>query len=290
VSREPTRVLDGVRQAPEILRALAALGAQPIAAAPIGGWRAGRTTYRFTLSDGRVVKARQLRSRARTARAAALTTAIGDPRLPAPLAVMGSVTIDAWVDGTPLTGQALTDANVDAAADLLGCLHAMERVPGHRFHRQRRSTAVAARFERRLHDLIAAGVVDRGEQQRLASAVRDGLPERAARGVIHGDLRPENLVVTAGGDLVSVDNEAVSIDFLDYDLGRSWCRWPMPDSAWSRFLRRYGRWGRSAADPVAELAWRSVAAVKGAHRWHRAVRANTDAPLVALRRLVHHLP
>jgi aminoglycoside phosphotransferase (APT) family kinase protein len=290
MSREPTQVVDGIALSADVLDALAALDAEPVGAATIGGWRAGRATYRFTLSDGRVVKARQLQSQARTKRAATLTTAIGDARLPAPLAVVGRVVIDAWVEGTSLSGQAMTDAHVDAAVDMLGFLHSLEQVPGHRFRRYQSSTALAARFERQLRDLVAGGVVKRGEQRRLASAVRDGLPARAARGVIHGDLRPENLVVTTGGGLVSVDNEAVQIDFLDHDLGRTWCRWPMPRSLWSRFLTRYARWGRPAPDPVMERAWRSVAAVKGAHRWHHAVDANTDAPLVALRGLLDDCP
>lgn len=283
------QVLEVAALRPDIRAAVAVLGSAPVAATTVGGWRAGRATYRVTLADGRVVKARQLQSRANAARAAALTAAVGDPRLPAPLAVVGAVMVDAWFTGTPLAARPLTDADIDAAADLLGRLHAVTHVPGHRFHRHRSLTAVAVRFERQLGDLAAAGVLNMVERRRLAARVRDELPDRGVRGVNHGDLQPENLVVTPGGDLVSVDNEAVCFDFLDYDLGRTWCRWPMPTAAWARFLRTYGGWGRPALDSEAESAWRLLAAVRGAHRWHRAVRANTDAPLLALRRVLDDL-
>jgi aminoglycoside phosphotransferase (APT) family kinase protein len=146
-----------------------------------------------------------------------------------------------------------------------------------------------ARFDRQLADLTTAGVVSSRQGRRLLARVQAGLPARAERGVTHGDLRPENLIVAPSGDLVSVDNEAVAFDFLDHDLGRTWCRWPMSSAAWSQFFRRYESWGRPGPGADLESTWRCVAAVKGAHRWHRAVRATTDAPLVALSRVLDDL-
>ena len=274
---------------PDVAAAVAALGCRPVQAAVVGGWRAGRVTYRVTLSDGRVVKVRQLRSRTKVARAAALVAAVGDPRVPPPLAVVGAVTVEAWIDGVVLAAQEPTKAQMDMAADLLADLHAVVDVPGHPFRARQSTAAVPPRVERQIAHLVGAGLLASRHGSRLARRVASGLPERAARGVTHGDLRPENLVFTTSETIVSIDNEAVRIDFLSYDLSRTWCRWPMSASAWERFLCRYseGRWPRP--EPEEEATWRIVAAVQGADRWRRGVRPNADAPLQALARAVAEL-
>ena len=50
-----------------------------------------------------------------------------DPRMPRVLALRGRHLLEAWVDGTTVAELPLTSARLDAAADLLGSLHA--RVP-----------------------------------------------------------------------------------------------------------------------------------------------------------------
>jgi aminoglycoside phosphotransferase (APT) family kinase protein len=271
---------------PDVEAALRGLPVTVVTTETIGGWRAGRTTLRVTLADGSVVKARQLTPRAKVARAAALTTAIADPRLPAPIAVFGRVAVERWIEGTPLPPGPVPVRHLQAAADLLGSLHARTEVPGVRFQRRRLTARVALRCTEQLAVLAEAGVVDEPDRRRLVATVAAGLPPSAERGVVHGDLRRENLVVTPAGELVSVDNEAVRIDFLDYDLALTWCRWPMNVDTWTRFVSRYARWGRAAPGPGVAAAWRVVAAVHGAHRWHRAHRARSDEPLEALHRVV----
>ena len=96
-------------------------------------------------------------------------------------------------------------------------------------------------------------------------------------------------MVTAAETIVSIDNEAVRIDFLPYDLSRTWCRWPMSASTWERFRRRYSEGGTPSPEPAEEAAWRIVAAVQGADRWRRGVQPNTDAPLRGLARAVAEL-
>jgi hypothetical protein len=64
--------------------------------------------------------------------------------------------------------------------------------------------------------------------------------------------------------VVSIDNERVRIDFLDYDLARTWVRWPMPAASHDRLERRYATWGRTPPGPTEAGAWRLCAAVKSA--------------------------
>jgi thiamine kinase-like enzyme len=266
--------------------ALARLGSQPVDAVEVGGWRSGRVTYRVTLADGQVLKVRQLRARNRVTRATALVAAIGDPRLPAARAVVGAVTVEVWVDGTVLSSRRPTGREIDAAADLLTDLHALREIEGHRFRKQQPTAAVLTTTQHQIEDLITAGLLTRHDAKRLVARVAGGLPVTAPRGVIHGDLRAENLVVTPSGSLVSIDNEAVHLDFLASDLGRTWARWPMSPSDWTRFRRRYAAKARPDVGENDDTAWCIIAAVKGAHRWKTAKRPNTDAPLVALARAI----
>jgi hypothetical protein len=271
----------------DVRAALATLGLEPRSVIDLGGWRSGRATYRIAVDDDRVLKARRHQGRVRGARAAGWTRAIADPGFPAPIAVVDRVTIEEWIDGTPIAELRLTGGLVDAAADLLGRLHAVESLPDHRLRARRSTIALLARFDRHLADLTDAGLLRPHEEQRLAAVAHRDLPGVSIRGLTHGDFCATNLLATGEDELVCIDNEAIGRGFLDEDLARTWCRWPMPAWAWTRFRARYGTWGRDAADPPVDRAWRAVSATRNAHRWRRARATTTDLPVQALRRVLH---
>jgi thiamine kinase-like enzyme len=251
----------------DVSGALAELGLEPASFTPIGGyprWRRGRVTYRVDLVTSDVVKVRRVTRPRTSLGAAALLHALGDPDLAAPLFASGRVTVEEWVAGTEVDRDAPEGAHVDAAADLLGRLHARTALPDRRFLRVGATAPLARKTERRLETLRATGLVSSAEVGRLLDALHAGLPERAARGPVHGDLCAENLVVTPDGRVVSIDNERVRIDFLDYDLARTWVRWPMRAAAHDRFERRYATWGRTPPVPAEAGAWRVCAATKSA--------------------------
>ena len=102
------------------------------------------------------------------------------------------------------------------------------------------------------------------EARRLTGQLRVGFPIAAARGPVHGDLCAENLVLASDGRVISIDNERVRIDFLDFDLARTWTRWPMSARMHTRFERRYASWGRPVPAPSEAAAWRVCASVKSA--------------------------
>lgn len=279
----------------DVMAALRTVGLTPRTITDLGAWRSGRATYRITLDGGREIKARRHQGRTRGARAAAFARALGDAGFPAPVAVVDRVTIEEWVDGTPLSELRLTGELVDEAANLLGRLHAVTSLPHlsdlpdrpDRRVRSQQSTAFLWRgFDRQLVDLTDAGVLGAAERRRLATVARRGFPPVATRGLTHGDFCATNLVSVRDHALVCVDNEAVGFGFLDEDLARTWCRWPMPAWAWTRFRTRYARWGYPPATPPADLAWRAVSATRNAHRWHRARATPHDLPFGTLRRVL----
>ena len=174
-------VTDGLSLGAPIDAALATLGGRPVDAVEVGGWRSGRVTYRVTLADGQILKVRQLRARNRVTRATALVAAVGDPRLPPALAVVGAVTVEAWVDGTVLSSRRPTGREIDAAADLLTDLHALQEIEGHRFRKQQPTAAVLTNTKHQVEDLTAAGLLARHDASRLVARVAGGLPTSAPR-------------------------------------------------------------------------------------------------------------
>ena len=256
---------DAVAPQPDVLRVLADLGLEPRSFTPVGGypkWRRGRVTYRVELASGDVVKVRRLTRTGAPRRAELVVRALDDPDLPAPLTLTGRVTVERWIDGVPLSTLTPTSSQIEAAADLLGRLHALTAVPGRPFRRVGSLGPLLAKSTTRIEMLRDRDLLTGLEAHDLVARLRTGFPERATRGVVHGDLCAENLVVTPDGRVVSIDNERVRIDFLDYDLARTWVRWPMSEDARTGFERRYATWGRPIPDVGETTAWRVCAAVK----------------------------
>src|SRR5215211_2854331 len=104
----------------EVAAALSALGAEPVGASIVTGLHqrgSDRATFRIALADGRVLKARRAVRPSRAPRSAALLDALADPHFPPVLAVAGRVTIEAWIDGIPVSELSLTTSRIDRAAD-----------------------------------------------------------------------------------------------------------------------------------------------------------------------------
>jgi hypothetical protein len=260
------------RPDPRLAAAARALGLDLVSATPLISaapiTRRPRS-YLVGTSDGALVKVRFGRRAVIVARAAALSAALGDARVPPPLARAGRVTAEHWVEGTDLASFRLSARHLDAAADLLARLHRFAGPPGEDLPRTQSTGPMHRHGERHLADLVEGGVVTAAEGRRLRATLGH-LPDRAPWGLMHGDFCGENLVWRSDGVLVSVDHEGLGRGFIEYDLARTWYRWPMSVPAGRRFERSYRAALGSAAPTAAEQrAWKAAAAVKGAHLRHR---------------------
>jgi Ser/Thr protein kinase RdoA (MazF antagonist) len=206
-----------------------------------------------------------MRHEHRAARVDVLTRALDDARLPALVGRVGATTVEQWVEGTALPDRSARREHVTAAADILGTLHRFTGIGRERLPRQRALGDVGRRTTERLEQLADRGLLSAREAARLSRIASD-LPGRGAWGVIHTDFGGDNLVAGAAGGVVSIDNEHLVRGFLDFDVARSWYRWPLPHASWSAFVRAYeNRAGREV--PASELrAWIVVAASLGVHR------------------------
>jgi aminoglycoside phosphotransferase len=271
-----------------LFAALDALGIEPATITPITGnppWSRRARTFAVTSNDGTTVKARLLRRPAMAARVCTLAGALDDDCIAPPIAQVGAVLVEPWIEGTDLARQRLRAAHVDAAADLLARIHAFTGLDGERLPRLQSTAPARARAEAQLAELTAAGALRRREAAGLHRLLRH-LPARARWGLTHKDLCADNFVVRPSGALAMIDNEHLGRSFLDYDVARTWYRWAMPDWAWARFTRRYRAARREhQPSPDADRAWRATVVLKSVQLRHR-TGASMDAARGAVRALL----
>jgi Ser/Thr protein kinase RdoA (MazF antagonist) len=235
-----------------------------------------RALYRIDLADGRV-KLRCNAKPERVAMAFRVRRQLEDPAFSRVLASSETLTLEEWIEGAPLEPDACDPATVREAARLLARLHAApitgvpEHPPGGWL---RRSVDALVRLE-------AGGLLPTHVLKRLRDRLARDEPATSRVGAVHSDFCAENMLRDTSAVLRVFDNEGVHFGALGFDLGRTWCRWPLPPDRWRLFLATY-REALPGATPDGELDyWRTVAAVQAV-----AVRRNwSDGLEAALDRL-----
>lgn len=260
----------------EIEDALAHLGVRQSRLMPISDPKKGtRFTFRVEQEGGPVIKVRLLESADAVRRLLELRTGLEESFAPA-IGYYDRVLIEAWIDGEPLPHP---DARVEEAGHLLGKLHAREvaATPAKVSTGQWRDRALA-----NLEHFGASGTLDAAHIASLDTALRRHDPGTARMVLVHGDFCDENMIVDARQRLCVIDNEAFAIDAAGMDLGRTFSRWPMSESAWERFVCAY----EIAADvEIGPLGfWQIALALWGLRiRFH--FGRDPSLPLARLRRL-----
>ncbi len=276
----------------DITAALRVLGVKASDAKPITGLPSpvsDRATVRIVLGDGRIVKARRFSRPAKAKRYASLVRSLGHLPVPAILSLAGRVTVEEWVEGRPLCDLASSRKRLHRAADILAAVHATEKLGRRRLPASASTRSLVVGAKERIEKLVAAGALSGSEAGALLVAIRRGAPTTARTGLTHNDFCAENIVEDTRGRLYVVDNGGLQLGFLDFDLARSWYRWPMPEAAWQAFLSRYRTWRRPPLAAAETLFWRIAAVVKSAQFRVSRRSAGVEIPLRGLRRLIGDL-
>jgi Ser/Thr protein kinase RdoA (MazF antagonist) len=131
-------------------------------------------------------------------------------------------------------------------------------------------------------------MLERTYGKHVTLLLRKGLPERARWGFIHYDLCAENLVRRPDGIVVAIDNETLRRGFSEFDVARTWSRWPLTPSSHVLFERSYRRLlGCSEPEAAEQRAWRTLATLKRVHLRHR-LGQTPHAALIALQQLAEN--
>lgn len=224
--------------------------------------------FRVELVDGTCVKARLMPSAARAREVAALLADAG-ACFPTVLGRRDRALLLEWVDG-PVLGDPSPDVLRRCGA-LLGALHARPIPDGLAAEARaalRDPAAFHARLERQVGALVEAGALAAD----VARATVDHAERRhqadASIGVAHGDLCGENVVEHATRGPVSIDNGNLAVGHLDYDLARTFYRWPLREAERAVFLEGYATRRSPVTFVHCERFWMTCAIVVGASVQH----------------------
>jgi len=247
------------------------------------------SAFRLRFADGCLLKGRRFGSASRAATVEYVLQHVDHPGFPKVLARSGKTLLMEWVEGQPLNSADCTLEGLRQCGALQGVMHCVQVPEGSPYQPHDPIQERHAKLKRDLTVLAETRVLNESEAQHSFSLAMRYAPRDYAIGFVHRDFCVENLIRRPSGDMCVIDNETLAIDAYDYDLGRTWYRWPL--RLWQRqaYLDGYQRY-RSAKDFLAHFPYWGIAAVVGAavFRVQKHIQA-TLPPTRMLRLLLHDL-
>jgi Ser/Thr protein kinase RdoA (MazF antagonist) len=241
-------------------------------------------SFRLAFANGRVVKARRVETAAQAERMHAILDALDARHFPRVLDRQGAALLEEWIPGEPMEPPVAPALTARCGA-VLGAMH--RTVPPDGIGG---SPADAAQrldqLERQAGGLVRLGVLASGAAARLLAIARAHVPEDIDVGLIHRDFCAENIVLAGPEHPWVVDNETVRIDACDFDLARTWYRWPMTAAEETAFLDGYAAHRRPDAFLASFPFWALCALVDTALFRQRARTPRASVPLDRLEALL----
>ena len=213
-----------------------------------------RGSWKLEDAEGRVLKGRRLESVERARQISSLRGLLGDLPLAEVVACRGDALLEEWVAGPTLDSVSFDLDTAQALGDLVGRLATSGTGSPLLDPRVRSTDSLLNKLEQTLLELAAADVLSDDLCRRLLTRAQQNQPDRLESGVVHLDLQPRNVVLTATGPRV-IDNELLDIGFLDSDLARTWYLWPMAAAAQTRFLKAYEKYRSPRKFLLHEVFW-----------------------------------
>jgi len=240
------------------------------------------TAFQLRFADGTALKGSTLPGVENVTQVVALAPDLG-PIVPRLIAHGGRAVLCEWVEGENLVGIEWSSALLRRCGAAQGRVHALGVAgaePSQDVEQWRRKA-----FDG-LDELVTSGLLAADEAARLAELAQRSAPISSATGISLGDYCPDNIVCRADGEPCLIDLETLTIAPPDFDLGRTWYRWPMNAAQRVAYLDGY----RLHRDPSTFLAhlpfWYVTALVNGARFRHREHRPDLAVPLAGLRALL----
>jgi aminoglycoside phosphotransferase (APT) family kinase protein len=207
----------------------------------------------------------------------------GFPRV---LGRRGDALLLEWIPGKSLASLAEIPPDVlRRCGERLGALHRLRVAPelgvpvlGVDDLRERLAQHAAA--------LERAGALAPRLARRAVDLAREHAPAQATVGLVHRDFCAENIVLDGFAAPVCIDNASLALGPHDFDLGRTWARWPMARAGRAHFAEGYAK-ERSLETFLAQLPfWACCALLGSAAKRVRTRTGGEEEPLDRLRRLI----
>ena len=236
-----------------------------------------RASFRLNLADGRVFKGRQFDTVEKQAAVTSLLAILVDFPFSPIIASRGIATLEGWIDGSPLVLEDIRNEQLAAGANILGRLHCVRDYPVEPQLIPKPQTVSLDPIERELGNLVDEGLLRGDAIIPLLKIAEDSKPTELESGLIHTDFHPGNMVAGVDGKLHIVDNERINIGPLDFDLARSWSRWPMNDSQREIFRNAYEEYRCLDTFIAHEKFWAVLSLVRTAYIHARYKKVNQMA-------------
>jgi hypothetical protein len=266
---------------------IAATGVPVVEAAPVTTIRwlgSSRASFRLALADGRVLKGRRFRTPADVLRVTSISSLLDPRHFPPVLASRGCALLTPWIPGRSPSADAWTPALLSVCGGVMATLHRTPILPEVASLQPRR-LHWTERVDRWLGELVGARALGVSEAREISDLATLSAPATSRTAVCHTDLCGDNIVATLDGELWVVDNEGLSLDAPEFDLARTWYRWPMTPPQQRAFAEGYGAHEHSPHFEAHFLHWALLAVLDSAAYRTRAGVAGARIPLARLTEL-----
>ena len=255
----------------------------PVTTIPAAGRH--RASFRLTFADGRALKGRRLRAATDVERVTCLSSLLDPQYFPPVLAHRGRALLTRWIPGHPAAPPAWTPGLLRTCGQLQASLHRLSVSP-EMAPLRRRPRDWDRRLDELLAELVAHGALDAGQAREARRLANLHAPAAASTGVCHTDFCAENMIITETGQVCVIDNEGITVDACEYDLARTWYRWPMTGHLQRWYAEGYGRHDHVAGFAAHFLHWALLAVIESAAYRVRSGAVSARVPLARLRRLL----
>ena len=261
--------------------------ATPVSGGDYAGYRPN--AFRLQFADGRVLKGRRVDTAQQAETVEYVSQCLGHRGLPRVWGRCGRALLTEWVEGEVLAAGPCDPEVLRQCGTLQGFVHSRELPEGSPSPANTMKSWQRT-LERRLVELVESGVLENLVARHAVEIARGYAPPHCALGFAFVDFCADNIVQQASGEVCVVDNETLSIEPCDYDLARTWYRWPMKGADREAYFSGY-RVHRRLETFLAHFPhWAIAALVDGA--LFRARRGGVEAaavPVGRLRALLHDL-
>ena len=244
-----------------------------------------RGSFRVTFADGQIVKARRLRTPSDVDRVTRLS-ALLDPRFfPPVIAYRGCGVLTRWIPGSSSQSRAWTAAELRTCGRVHAAIHRLPLTPDVASLRPPTVRSLQ-RLEGLLDELVRRRALDAGQANEVQDLTAATAPPEHGTAVCHRDFCGENIIISEAGDVCVIDNEGIAIDSPEYDLARTWYRWPMTAEQQHAYADGYGAHEHLPRFAAHFLHWALIVLIESAA--YR-LRVGSVSARVPLERLAHVL-
>jgi thiamine kinase-like enzyme len=137
----------------------------------------------------------------------------------------------------------------------------------------------SVRLDRCLGELVRADALDTGQASQIHRLTTLAAPSTTRTAVCHTDFCADNIIITDVGEICVVDNEGLSLDSPEFDLARTWYRWPMTTQQQRAYAEGYSDRDAAARFAAHFVHWALLALLDSAAYRTRARQASARVPL-----------